>query len=204
MNGGGETWLVCPRCHAGCRDRALGPGQFLLCGRCGEELKGTGGKRAMQCAWAFSCTGLILTLLANVHPVMSFDVAGSSQENLIFTGVEGLWRQGYGAIAALVFFSAIAAPAAYLAMVFLVCAFCCLGLPGRPAVPLLKLAGALENWNLVPVFAIACLVSVVKLDTLGTVTWESGAAWVALLAVCTLLTVHFFNKRHALVVLEGK
>jgi paraquat-inducible protein A len=205
MSGEAGVWLVCPRCHAGCRDRELGPGEFLICSRCGEELKGTGGMAAMQCAWAFSLAGLVLTVLANVYPVMSFDVAGNSQDNLIFTGVEGLWTQGYGAIAALVFFSAIAAPAAYLALVFCVSAVCCLGLPGRAAaVPLLRLAWVLESWNLMPVFAIACVVSVVKLDSLGSVTWESGALWVGLLALCTLLTMHLFNKRHALVVLAGK
>ena len=202
MSGSADAWLVCPRCHAGCRDRRLGAREFLICSRCGEELKGTGGVRAMQCACAFSATALVLTLLANVYPVLSFDVAGNSQENLIFTGVEGLWSQGYRGIASLVFFSAIAAPALYLSTVFFVSACCCLGWRLRSAIPMLRLAETLESWNLIPVFAVACVVSVVKLDTLGQVTWEAGAIWMALLAVFTLLTIQFFNKRHAMVVLQ--
>jgi uncharacterized paraquat-inducible protein A len=53
-----------------------------------------------------------------------------------------------------------------------------------------------------PVFAVACVVSVVKLRTLGSVTWEPGAAWVALLAVFTLLTIQSFDRRHVMVDLE--
>lgn len=158
--------------------------------------------RAMQCACAFSATALVLSLLANIYPVLSFDVAGNSQENLIFTGVEGLWGQGYRGIASLVFFSAIAAPAIYLMAVFFVSASCCLGWRIRAAAAILPVAEKMESWNLIPVFAVACVVSVVKLDTLGQVTWEAGAFWMGLLAVFTLLTIQFFDKRHAMVILQ--
>jgi uncharacterized paraquat-inducible protein A len=55
-----------------------------------------------------------------------------------------------------------------------------------------------------PVFAIACVVSVVKLRTLGDVSWEQGAIWVGVLSLFTLLTIQFFNRRHVQIVLEEK
>jgi paraquat-inducible protein A len=199
----GGVWLQCPRCHADCLDRHLAPGEFLRCGRCGTELKSsTGGRTSILAAWAFATTGLLLMIPANTTPILKFDIVGNFQENRIATGIEGLWNLGYEPIAALVFFSAIAAPVLYLLSVWYVSALVSLRLrwPGRQA--LLKAAGHLEPWNLMPVFAIACVVSVVKLRTLGDVTWEPGALWIALLSLFTLLTIQFFDRRAVLVELK--
>lgn len=198
-----EIWLHCPRCRADCLDRPLATGEFLRCGRCGAEVKSSkGGRRSIVAAWAFSTTALILMFLANTTPILKFDVVGNFQENRIMTGVEGLWSHGFGPLAALVFFSAIAAPALYLWSVWYVSALCTLRLrwPGRWF--FFGMAKNLESWNLMPVFAIACVVSVVKLRTLGTVTWEPGAIWIALLSLFTLLTIQFFDRRQILVDLE--
>jgi paraquat-inducible protein A len=192
----GEIWLQCPRCHADCLDRELAPGEFLRCGRCSAELKSSrGGRHAILAAWAFATTGLVLLIPANLTPILKFDVVGNFQENRISTGIEGLWNLGYQPIAALVFFSAIAAPALYLLAVWYVSALVSLRLrwPGRRF--FFEAARHLEPWNLMPVFAIACVVSVVKLRTLGDVTWEPGALWIALLSLFTLLTIQFFDRR---------
>jgi uncharacterized paraquat-inducible protein A len=200
---GREVWLVCPRCHADCLDRDLQPGQYLHCARCGAEVKSpTGGPRAIQAAWAFATAGLLTMIPANTEPILKFDVAGNFQVNHIATGVEGLWNQGFEPIAALVFFSAIAAPAIYLLAVWYVSALVTLRLrwPGRRF--FFAVARHLEAWNLMPVFAVACVVSVVKLRTLGEVTWEPGIVWIALLSLFTLLTIQFFDRRFVHVELE--
>jgi paraquat-inducible protein A len=136
---------------------------------------------------ALAVTGSTLLLLANVFPVMTFDVAGRTQSNLIITGISGLFDQGYGPLAVLVFFCAIGAPAIYLGLL-------CYTLSAtmmRARVPGLQRAWhwveLAEPWSLIPVFAVACLVAVVRLDLLGTVTWGNGAVFVVLLALCCLL-----------------
>jgi uncharacterized paraquat-inducible protein A len=45
----------------------------------------------------------------------------------------------------------------------------------------------LAPWNLVPVFLVACMVAVVRLDLLGTVTWQKGTVFVVLLSLCCLI-----------------
>ncbi len=198
-----EVWLACPRCRADCRDRDLREGEFLQCSRCGAEVKSSkGGRSSILAAWAFSTTALLLMLLANSKPILKFDVAGNSQENLIATGVEGLWNLGFEPLAVLVGFSAIAAPALYLLSAWYVSATCILRLRWPWRRFFFGVAMNLEAWNLMPVFAVACVVSVVKLRTLGTVTWEPGAAWVGLLAIFTLLTIQSFDRRHVMVDLE--
>ena len=198
-----EIWLTCTNCRAECLDRDLAPGQFLRCSRCGNELKNSsGGKPSIFSAWAFSTTALILLVLANTSPILKFEVVGNFQENRILTGVESLWDQGFQPLAALVFFSAIAAPTLYLLSVCYVSATCSLGLRWRGRHFCFSVARILESWNLMPVFAIACVVSVVKLRTLGNVTWEPGAIWIALLSIFTLLTIQCFDRRFVLVQLE--
>lgn len=190
-----STWLTCPRCHAPCRDRELADGEFLRCGRCREQLKSSRGILSTSKAWALSTAAIILLVLANTEPVLTFSIAGNSQENLIITGIEGLWRQGYEPLSALVLFSAIVAPFLYLASIWYVAAACCSN-RRLPLVPrILRISGVLESWTLLPVFAAACAVSVVKLRTLGHVAWESGAIWVALCSLFTLLTVQAFDRR---------
>jgi len=169
-------------------------GAELRCRRCGMRVKLQRGSRSLQPAWAFATAGLFLAVLANVEPILVFDVAGNTQSNLIVTGVRGLIDQGYQPVAALVFFGAIAGPALHLLTSWYVLSGCCLGLrwPGLKRVS--TWVELLEPWNLVPVYAIATVVSVVKLRMLGTVEWQQGALWVVLLSLCSLLTVQFFDR----------
>ena len=125
--------------------------------------------------------------MANVLPVMTFDVAGAEQSNRIITGVRGLIAQDYGPLAALVFFSAILAPALYLLLACYVLSARCLGRTWPFDLQAWRLAEKLSPWILVPVFAVACLVAVVRLELLGTVNWHLGALFVVLLSVCFLV-----------------
>ncbi len=167
---------------------------MLRCRRCGMPVRRATGIRSLQPAWALATTGLLLVVLANIEPVLTFDVAGNTQSNLIVTGVFNLFDQGYWPVASLVFFAGIAGPALYLVSVWYVSAACSLGRrwPGLPRAA--HAAEVLESWNLVPVYAIATVVAVVKLDMLGTVNWQPGALWILALSLCSLLTVQFFDR----------
>lgn len=192
-----EHWIHCPRCHATLRDRVLEEHQFLCCGRCGEQIKSSHPGRSMLAAFSFAVTALITLIPANLNPILIFSIAGNSQENLIITGVRGLWAQDYQPLGALVFFSAILAPVLYL----LSLSYVSLCWTLRRRLPFLEaafyLTEALESWNLLSVFAVACMVSVVKLRTLGTVSWEPGSLWILAAAILTMLAVQCFDKKCA-------
>ncbi len=198
-----SDWIQCPRCHAPLRDRELSAQESLCCGQCGEMVKTSQPGRTMPAALAFSMAALITFIPANMNPVLIFSVAGNSQENLIITGVEALWKEGFEPLGALVFFSAIFAPFVYLLALTYLSASWILRL--RP--PFLKaafrFAECLEDWNLLPVFAIACVVSVVKLRTLGTVSWEPGSLWIFAAAIFTMLAIQCFDKKSVEPYVEG-
>jgi paraquat-inducible protein A len=189
-----SRWLECRLCHSSIRDRDLRPGEELRCDCCSELVKKSGGAASPQAALALAITGLLLVGLANAFPILAFDVAGNTQSNRIITGVFALRDQGYASIAVLVFFCAIAAPALHFATVAYVALAGCV----RTALPGVRRAAhaaeVLESWSLAPVFAIACVVAVVKLDMLGTVDWKSGIAWIALLALCSLALGQVFDR----------
>ena len=187
-------WFSCPECGASCRERALPAKGALRCGRCGVIVRKGMASHSLQAAWALSTTGLLLVVLANVNAILTFDVAGNTQSNLIVTGVFGLLDQGYWPVAGLVFFAGVAGPALHLAAVWYVATACCLSRPLPGLRRAARLAEAMESWNLVPVYAVATVVAVVKLDMLGTVAWQQGALWVLALSLCSLLTVQFFDR----------
>jgi len=180
-------WDVCHACEASYRHRALARREKLYCARCGELLDVPRVATIRQDGLALALTGLVLLVLANVFPVMTFDVAGAEQSNHIITGVVMLVEQNYAPLAALVFFSAILAPGLYLLLGSYVLTARCLGQVWPWDFKIYRLVEWLAPWNLVPVFAAACLVAVVRLDLLGTVTWKTGAVFVVLLSFCCLL-----------------
>jgi paraquat-inducible protein A len=137
--------------------------------------------------------GLFFIALANVNPILTFDVAGNTQSNLIVSGVISLVGQGYWPVALLVFFAGIAGPALHLATVWYVSAACCLRQRWPGLQRATNFAEAMQEWNLVPVYMVATVVSVVKLDMLGTVAWQQGSLWVLALSLFSLLTVQAFD-----------
>jgi len=150
-----------------------------------------------QTVWALASGGLILLALANAYPILTFDVAGNTQSNHFITGVLTLAGQGYAPIAVLVLFCGLIAPLVHFLSVWYLAAGFSLGWRLPLALPILRTARRMESWSLIPVFAVACLVSVVKLDMLGSVVWKMGAFWMVGLAVCCLLLTQLFDSTAA-------
>jgi paraquat-inducible protein A len=180
-------WDRCHACEADYRHRELSRGEKLFCSRCGELLDVARLQGIRQDGLALALTGLVLLVLANVYPVMTFSVAGARQSNYIMTGVYGLIEQGYASLAGLVFFCAVLAPGLYLLLGSYVLAARCFGRPWPLDFQIYRVVDWLAPWNLIPVFLVACLVAVVRLDLLGNVVWRTGAVFIVLLSVCCLL-----------------
>jgi len=193
-----SEWIPCPFCEAPCMKRKLLPDQELRCARCDSTVMVPVGVRTLQPPFALAITGLFLLLLANTTPILTFEVVGRSQADYMITGIIELWKQGYFVIASLVCFSAIIAPAVYLSCVFYVGCILVLGL----RLPGIKLAfsigHAVNPWNLIPVYSIATVVSVVKLEMLGEVNWQPGARFVLGVAVMTMLCQQITHRQVAL------
>lgn len=190
-----DNWISCPRCEAPCRDRDVPRGREIACRRCGSTVLEHVGKKTLQPAMALSLAGLLALTLANLNPVLQFEVVGRTQSGYIMTGVEELIRQGYLPIALLVAFAGVVAPLFHLFSMFYVSTSCCLGVRLPHVRVFWRMTSLMEPWNLVPVYAIATIVSVVKLRMLGTVEWELGARWVLGVAFLSLCAQQAFQER---------
>ena len=184
----------CPDCSASYVDRNLQRGEELICTRCEKRLKKYCDPRSLQAAWALVSAALVFLLMANCTPMMVFDVSGNTQSNLIITGVTSLFSQGYWPLAFLVFCSAIVLPTLHLGAFWYILAGCCLKQRWPSMHRILNLVETLTQWNLIPVFAVATMAAVVKLDQLGNIEWKVGALWIAALSLSSLVAIRFFDE----------
>jgi len=186
-------WVHCPSCEAPCRDKDLPKGTELRCRRCSTRVKIARCNYSLQPSLAFSTAGLLAAVLANLNPILTFDVVGDTQSGMIFTGVMALYEQGYWPLAILVFFASILAPILFLAFMWYASAACVFRLRLPFVEEAIECVSIMDPWNLVPVYAIATVVSVVKLRMLGSVEWQFGARWVLGMAFFSLLAANSFD-----------
>jgi paraquat-inducible protein A len=160
---------LCEECDLLQRSPPLPPGGSSSCVRCGHRLH-RHRPASLDRTLAFAITGLILFVVANSFPFLSFEMQGQRTETTLFTGVADLTEQGKGEVAAVVFFTAILAPGLQLVLLLIVLFPLKLlrGLPpGYPT--LFRWFKTMVPWGMMDVFLIGILVSVVKLADMATI-----------------------------------
>jgi len=138
------------------------------CARCGALLYAHK-PDSLERTLALAVTGLILFVLSNVYPLMTFELQGQSQQNVLITGVLQLYAQGMWALAVLVFGVSILAPLLKLAGLLYV--LLPLKLGRRPwLLPLaFRALETLDRWAMLEVYMLGVLVAIVKLADIATI-----------------------------------
>ncbi len=118
---------------------------------------------------ALTVAGIVLFIVANSFPFLSFQMQGQLTETTLISGVLELYDQGKWEIAAVVLFTSILAPGLQLALLLAV--LVPLALKRMPAwLPtLFRLVRTLTPWGMMDVFILGILVSVVKLADMATI-----------------------------------
>jgi paraquat-inducible protein A len=135
---------------------------------------------------ALSLAGLILFIVANVFPFLSFEVGNQTTQSNLFTGVRQLYAQGIWLLAGLVFFTSILAPLLQLLLmlyVFIPIKFDHVARYTRQAFRVLR---HIRDWNMIEVFMIGILVALVKLTKMATIV--PGIAMWSFLVLIFLVT----------------
>ena len=177
--------VACESCDQLQKGIELPRGARALCSRCGSRLYGSPAD-SLERTLAYTIAALVMLVLANVFPFLSFTMEGHAQQNRIATGVMDLATTGFAPLAALVFLTTILAP--LLEMVLHLWALVPVLLGVRvPGVTLAaRLSGKLETWSLLEVYLLAVIVGAVKLAMMATVSLEVGAyAFFGLIALLT-------------------
>ena len=160
---------LCEECDLLQCSPPLPPRGSSRCVRCGHQLH-RHRPASLDRTLAFALTGLVLFIVANSFPFLSFEMQGQRTETTLFSGVADLTEQGKGEVAAVVFFTAILAPGLQLVLLLIVLAPLKLGHGLPPGYPrLFRWFKTMVPWGMMDVFLIGILVSVVKLADMATI-----------------------------------
>ncbi len=157
----------CHECGLLQRIPTLPVGGLARCPRCGCKLH-RHRPDSLEPALALTVAGVVLFLVANSFPFLSFEMQGQTTETTLATGVLDLYAAGRWELAALVGFTSILAPGLQLALLLAVLVPLKLGRLPAWLAGLFRYARTLDPWGMMDVFMLGILVAVVKLSDMAT------------------------------------
>lgn len=184
--------LVCPECDILLELPPLQEGEKALCPRCVSQLM-SHGRNSVHRTAALALAAGLLFVVANCFPFMTLRAGFRSSEMLLWESASGMQKTGYPYLAFGVSLFILAAPALlsggllYLLLPLLRNR----RLPG--AIPLCRWVLAARRWNMIEVFLLGALVSLLKLGKMAELTLgHSFWAFVALIICLTaaLASIH--------------
>lgn len=172
--------IACHDCDAMHREHELGQGETARCDRCGAVLYKAKPNGISQ-ALALTISAAVCFVIANVFPVLGFELQGRVQQSTLLTGVIELHRSGMWGLAVLVFIASIGVPAArILGLLYVLVPLRGGYLPPHTATIFRHLQN-LKPWAMIEVYMLGLLVAIVKLAQLATIVW--GPALYAFIAL---------------------
>ena len=180
---GPASIIACHECDLLQREIHLPPGRIARCGRCNAELY-RAAHNSIDHTLAFSLAAAVLFIVANVYPIVGFEMQGSRNATNLLGAVRTIWDQGMRPVAVLVFLTTFLLPAVELAVIMYLLLPLKLGkIPGRlPAI--VRILQSIKPWGMIEVFMLGVLVALVKLTHFASVI-PGLALWS--FAVLTLL-----------------
>ena len=186
--------MACHECDLLHRLHPLNYGERAKCSRCGALLYAK--KRdSFEHTIIFTVTSLLLFILANVFPFMTFELQGRVQTSYLSTGVgeffdRGMWELGLLVLAASILFPALK----ILGMLYVLVP---LEMNRRPwkAAPVFRIVAQCQTWAMMDVYLLGVIVAVIKLADLATLVpgvaiYAFGALILTLAAADSALDPH--------------
>ena len=178
--------IACHECDCLYRINHIPESSMVKCRRCGAVLI-KNKRHTIDTTLALTVTGLILFIISNAYPILSFDYEGQVTQTILMTGVMDLFDQNMPLLAGLVFFTAILIPVLQLLLllyVFLPLKFN--RIPWMLAV-VFRFVNTFSPWSMLEVFMLGVLVSIAKLAATATIIpgvalWSFSALIVVLAA----------------------
>lgn len=160
------------------------PGHVARCSRCRAILIRPK-KNSIERTLALSFTGLILFIIANAFPFLSFALEAEVRQTTMLSGVISLYAQNQRVVALVVFLTIFLIPLVQLLgliYIFLPLQF---KKPARHMPLIFRLVRKFQPWSMMEVFMLAILVSIVKLAGMAQII--PGLSLYALLALIFVL-----------------
>lgn len=157
-----KSLIACHECDLLHQRRSLPPDGTARCVRCGAILY-RHKRNSLDRVLALTATGLILFVIANVYPFLTFRLETQMQETNLITGVVELYQQGMWIVAGVVLLTTIVMPLLELSgMLFVLVPLKLRRRPWKLAL-LFRSVRSFRPWGMMEVFMIGILVAAVKL-----------------------------------------
>lgn len=163
-----DTIAACRSCDLRQTVGGLAPGAAALCRRCGDVLRSRP-RAGFDVVLALALTALLLFVLANAFPLVTFQLAGRSQSGRLISGVIGLYQEGYWELAGLVFLTTILGPLLYFLGLLYVLIPLALGRRPWALGLVFRAVLALAPWAMMEVYTLGIMVAFIKLGDFGRV-----------------------------------
>jgi len=163
-----HSLIACHDCDFLYRKHPLRYGERATCKRCGALLYQK--KRdSLDRTLTLSLTALILFVLANVYPFMTFKIGGRVQVSHLITGVEELYEQGFMELAVVVLLASILLPLIKILGTLYILLPLKLNRRSWKAPQIFRFIEALGPWAMMEVYLLGVIVAYVKLIDMATI-----------------------------------
>ena len=161
-----DSLVVCGQCGMAHRWRPLAPVSVARCARC-EAVLGRGHRATITTLLSLTITASVVFLIALGSDVISLDMRGVSRATTLPGAIQAMWDEGQETIAVLTALTALIAPSLFLALRRYVLVPLAAGRVPRGFASCVRMLHQAGRWNMVEVFTIGALLSLVRLSSLA-------------------------------------
>ena len=163
-----DSLIACHECDLLQQRQPLPMGATARCARCGAVLYRRK-RNSLDRVLALTTAGLILFIVANVYPFLTFRIEAQIQETTLITGIIELYHQGVWIVAGVVLLTSIVVP--LLELTGMLYVLLPLKFNRRPwKLPLFfRAIRNFKPWGMLEVFMVGILVAIVKLSKMASI-----------------------------------
>jgi paraquat-inducible protein A len=163
-----DALIACHECDLLHRTSELPVGSTARCSRCGAVLYRQK-RNSLDRTLTMVITGLILFVIANSYPFLSFKMEGIVQQTTLLTGVRLFYESGMHALALLVVLTTVVFPLAeLLGLLYVLLPLKLDRVPWKMG-SIFRFVRSIEPWGMMEVFMLGILASVVKLAQMASI-----------------------------------
>ncbi|HET9106315.1 MAG TPA: paraquat-inducible protein A [Steroidobacteraceae bacterium] len=188
-----QARVACPDCGLLQRLPALSRRQLAECRQCARLLSGPAAGR-IEAPLALALAALLLLMPATVAPLLVVSSHGAARVSWLWSGIAGLWREGFAPLAAVVGAFSVAFPYLYLVALIGVLTSLLLGVRAHVG-PVFRWVMRLRPWMMLEIFLVGCFVAYSRLHLVVGVRVLAGGWCLMGAAAALLLALTQFDER---------
>lgn len=185
-----QKTFACHDCDALIHLSALQEGEVASCPRCHHSVVDKK-HDSINRTFAVSASGLLLFIPATMSPLLSMKILSVTSSASLFSSVEALWSNQLYFVTCLVALFCLLTPLIKLLSAFLVCLGYKLKLQHNETQQsryrsLLRFYHYVDSWEMLEVFLIGILISIIKLKDMAELEFNIGLLCFAALMLCVI------------------